>query len=108
MKVVSLLFITVLLIFSGEAFAADGGKIFKEKCSLCHGPQGEGTPLGPSLKGNEFISKGKAEDISKVILEGRTGPAKKYPKIVIDMPKIPMPDADVNALVTHLKGDLQK
>ncbi len=33
---------------------------------------------------------------------------KKYPKITFDMPKMAMPDADVDALITYLKGDLQK
>ena len=108
MKVTSVIVISSLLIFSGSAIAADGGNIYKEKCSMCHGSKGEGTPMSPSIKGNEFITKGKAEEIRKVILEGRTGASKKYPKIPIDMPKMPMPDADVDALVTFLKGDLQK
>ena len=108
MKVTSVIVISSLLIFSGSAIAADGGKIYKEKCSMCHGPKGTGTPMGPSIKGNEFITKGKAEEIRKVILEGRTGASKKYPKIPIDMPKMPMPDADVDALVIFLQGDLQK
>lgn len=108
MKVVSVIVFSSLLIFSGSAIAADGGKIFKEKCSMCHGLKGEGTPMSPSIKGNEFITKGTAEEIRKVILEGRTGASKKYPKIPIDMPKMPMPDADVDALVIFLQGDLQK
>lgn len=108
MKIVSAIVISSLLIFSGSAIAADDGKIYKEKCSMCHGPQGAGTPMGPSIKGNEFITKGKADEIRKVILEGRTGSSKKYPKISMDMPKLPMPDAEVDALIIFLKGDLQK
>ena len=108
MKALSVIIISSLLIFSGSAIAADGGKIYKEKCSMCHGPQGAGTPMGPSIKGNEFITKGKTDEIRKVILEGRTGSSKKYPKITMDMPKMAMPDADVDALTTFLQGDLQK
>lgn len=108
MKVVSFMVISLLLIFSGFAVAADGGKTYKDKCSMCHGPQGAGTPMAPSLKGNEFITKGKADEIKKVVLEGRTGPSKKYPKIPFDMPKMAMPDADIDALISFLKGDLQK
>lgn len=109
MKVISLfVFISCLFIFSSYALAADGGKIFTEKCSMCHGPKGAGTPMGPAMKGNDFITKGKADDIRKVILEGRTGSYKKYTNISIDMPKMPMPDADVNALIGFIQGDLQK
>ena len=109
MKVISLfVIISSLFIFSGSTLAADGGKIFTEKCSMCHGPKVAGTPMGPAMKGNEFITKGNAADMRKVILEGRTGSYKKYPKISIDMPKMPMPDADVSALISFMQGDLQK
>ncbi len=108
MKFVSLIFVSLLLIFSGSAMAADGGKIYNDKCSMCHGPQGAGTLMAPAMKNNEFVTGGKAEDIKKVIIEGRAGSAKKYPKITFDMPRMTMPDADVAALITYLKGDLQK
>ena len=109
MKVISLfVIISSLFIFSGSTLAADGGKIFTEKCSMCHGPKGAGTPMGPAIKGNEYVTKGNADDIRKVILEGRTGSYKKYPKISIDMPKMQMPDADVSALISFMQGDLQK
>ena len=40
MKVISLfVIISCLFIFSGSTLAADGGKIFTEKCSMCHGPK---------------------------------------------------------------------
>ena len=29
----------------------EGAAIFENNCRLCHGPQGEGTPLGPTLNG---------------------------------------------------------
>src|SRR3990172_12698562 len=109
MKAISLIIvITILSVFSSSAIAADGSKIYTEKCSMCHGPKGAGTPMGPAMKGNEFITKGNAADMRKVILEGRTGSYKKYPKISIDMPKMPMPDADVSALISFMQGDLQK
>lgn len=108
MKAVSVIVVSLLLVFGGSAIAADGGKIYKDKCSMCHGPLGAGTMMAPPLKGSEFITKGKAEDIKKVVVEGRSGAAKKYPKITFDMPKLPMPDADLDALTSFLTGDLQK
>ena len=64
--------------------------------------------MGPAIKGNEYVTKGNSDDIRKVILEGRTGSYKKYPKISIDMPKMQMPDSDVSALISFMQGDLQK
>lgn len=64
--------------------------------------------MGPVLKGNEFISKGDAASITKVIIDGRSGKDKKYPNFPIDMPKSPMPEEDAKALVNFLQEDLQK
>lgn len=109
MKALSLIIVmTMLSVFSSSAMAADGSKIYTEKCSMCHGPKGAGTPMGPSVKGNEFITKGTADDIKKVIIEGRAGSNKKYAKISIDMPKVPMSNEDVMALISFLQGNLQK
>lgn len=104
----SIVLTSMLFIFSGSAIAANGSNIYKVKCSMCHGPTGTGTPMGPTVKGNEFVTKGKAEDIKKVIIEGRSGSNKKYSNISIDMPKVPMSDEDVKALISFLQGDLQK
>ena len=109
MKAICLIIVmTILSVFSSSAIAADGSKIYTEKCSMCHGPKGAGTPMGPSVKGNEFITKGTADDIKKLIIEGRSGSNKKYPKIAIDMPKTSLSDEDVKSLVLFLQGDLQK
>lgn len=105
------LWIAVLIVsfmLAASAFAADGVKIYNEKCASCHGQKGTGSPLAPALKGNEFITKGDAASITKVISDGRMGKDKKYPNFPIDMPKNPMPEEDVKALVNFLQGDLQK
>src|SRR3972149_7357653 len=41
------------VVFGGATFAAaaDGGAIFKSKCSTCYGPQGQGTKMAPASKG---------------------------------------------------------
>lgn len=101
--------ILTCILFSGVAIAADGASLYKTKCAACHGPTGQGMKgMAPPIKGNEFITKGDAGDIKKVILEGRTGKAKKYKDIAIDMPKIPMSDTDADTLVKFLQGEMQK
>lgn len=95
-------------ILAGSAFAADGVKIYNDKCASCHGQKGTGSPLAPALKGNEFITKGDTPSITKVIIDGRSGKDKKYPNFQIDMPKNPMAEEDAKALVNFLQGDLQK
>lgn len=90
---------------STPAMAADGGKIFKSKCSSCHGKDAGGTAMGPSLKGNDFV-KGDAAAVKATILNGRKGKDKKYKKFPIAMPahKGKISDADADAIVSYLKG----
>lgn len=107
-NVIWLAALVVSLAFAGTALA-DGAATFKAKCAACHGQKGEGMKgMAPAQKGNEFITKGKAEDIKKVILEGRAGAAKKYKEYPIDMPKSGLSDADAAEVVKFLQGDLQK
>jgi len=40
----------------GSGTAAQGAKIFAEKCTLCHGEGGKGTPRGAALFGNTPIA----------------------------------------------------
>jgi S-disulfanyl-L-cysteine oxidoreductase SoxD len=35
----------------GSGTAKDGARIFKAKCEVCHGPNLEGSPMGPALMG---------------------------------------------------------
>lgn len=100
--------LVVSFAFAGTALATDGAETFKAKCVACHGKAGEGMKgMAPALKGNAFV-KGTAADVKKTFLEGRSGAAKKYKEFPIDMPKNPMSDADADALVKFLQGDLQK
>lgn len=101
--------LVITLAFAGTSFAADPAAIYKSKCTLCHGPKGEGIKgMAPPHKGNTFITQGKPEEIKKAILEGRAGKAKKYKEYPVDMPKNPLSDADADALVKYLQTDLQK
>jgi len=90
------------------SLATDGGQLFGSKCIACHGPTGEGTQVGPALKDNPFVTKGGAAEIKKVILVGRTEKEKKYPNIMNPMPGGLASEAEADALVAYLKGELQK
>lgn len=90
------------------SFAIDAAKLFSDKCAVCHGAHGEGTATGPAQKGDEFIMGAKPAEVKRVIMEGRAGSAKLYPNIPVDMPKGLVSEAEADALVAFLKGDLQK
>ena len=62
------------------------------------------TAMGPAFKGSAFIASGSDEEITEVILKGRTGPDKKYKVFVLGMPAQGLGDDDVSALVKHLKS----
>jgi cytochrome c6 len=91
------------LTFTGEAIAADGASTFASKCAMCHGKDGSGGTMAPGLMGTDFIN-GDAAAIKTVILEGRAGKDKAFPKFTMSMPKFKMSDADADALVDYLKG----
>ena len=46
-----------------------GRAVFAEKCSPCHGPQGQGT-IGPNLTDKNWLHGGALVDITKSINEG--------------------------------------
>ncbi len=89
--------------FAGTSMAYDGAAIYKSKCMACHGAGGSGTSMGPAFKGSDYINSSSVEDITGVILKGRTGAAKKYKKLVLGMPAQKLGGPEVEALVEHLK-----
>jgi len=94
---------------AGEiAWAADGTKLFSDRCASCHGPAGKGSASGPALKGDPFVMNGTAAEIKKVIMEGRSVADKKFPNIPMPMPSGMASDSEADALVGYLKADLQK
>lgn len=97
----------VVLSIAGTGWAADPGRLYSERCAVCHGTGGEGTRTGPPLKGNPFVTQGDPEAIKKVLREGRGRPDKKYPQIPIEMPRGLVLPQDLDGLVRFLKGELQ-
>ena len=55
------------------------------------------------INGNEFITSGSDKAIAEVILKGRVGAAKKYKNFAIGMPAKKLSDAEVSAVVAHLR-----
>lgn len=39
---------------AGRATPTEGAQIYATKCSACHGPEGEGTPIGAALVGSDL------------------------------------------------------
>jgi mono/diheme cytochrome c family protein len=103
----SVIFAIGYLGFSTNAFAVDAEKLFGQKCAVCHGANGEGTATGPAQKGDEFIMTAAPSDLKRVIMEGRSGAAKEYRDIPVDMPKGLVSAAEADALVTFLQRELQ-
>ena len=53
------------LSLTSTAFAADGAALFKAKCGICHGADGQGK-IGPALKGTSL----SADDIVEMLTKG--------------------------------------
>ncbi len=102
-KLVWVAAITLALGFSAPVLAADGGALYKSKCSACHGATAKGGPMAPGLVGTDFIG-GDAGAIKDTIMNGRAGGAKKYPKFALSMPPFKVSDAEADAIVAYLKG----
>ncbi len=112
MRNIVILFVALLVsfVFVGTVLA-DGAATFAARCATCHGQKGEGMRgMAPALKDNKFITDRRPEDIKQVILEGRSGAAKRFSakEFPIDMPKSGLSDADAYEVARFLQGDLQK
>ncbi len=94
--------------FAVNAIAAEGKATFTNVCAACHGQKGEGSPIGPALKGNAFVKGSDAAGIKDVILKGRSGKDRKHPSFPADMPPQALSAADADAVANFVKNDLQK
>src|SRR5574341_1402644 len=71
---------TILLLTSSAAMAADGAAVYKGHCASCHGADGKAdTPVGkavkaPALAGDANVGKMSADDVAKRIKENTKHP----------------------------------
>ena len=89
----------ILLLVSSTTWAADGAAVYEKKCKMCHSIAGAG---GPMAKMGGPLD-GVAASHDEAWLRGYiTDPKSK--KADSKMPKVNLPDDDLNALVSYLKS----
>ena len=99
MKRVLLATSVILLMLSGTVWAADGAAVYEKKCKMCHSIAGAG---GPMAKMGGPLD-GVASSHDEAWLRGYiTDPKSK--KADSKMPKVSLPDDDLNAVVSYLQS----
>jgi cytochrome c551 len=84
-----------LMLFASQGIAQDDGQtVFKQKCAMCHGPNGEGK-VGPALKGTKVAE----DDIVQMLGKGKEG--KKAPH---NKPLAGLTDAQAKAVAHYVKS----
>ena len=84
-----------------------GEAIFKLKCTMCHGQNGEGLAIFPPLAGSEWVN-GPEENLVKIQLRGLTGPitvkGKEYNGM---MPaNATMSDQDIADVLSYVRSSM--
>ena len=80
------------------------GEVAGASCTGCHGANGGGTPLGPSLTGNQWLwSDGGLEGIAATISQGVSQP-KRYRAPMPAMGGAQLSAAQVSALAAYVWG----
>jgi mono/diheme cytochrome c family protein len=83
-------------IFHGEA---RGGT-----CSGCHGSEGRGGPVGPALKGGQWLwSDGSLEGLARTVSEGVAKP-RRYPAPMPPKGGAELDEGDVKAVAAYVWG----
>jgi mono/diheme cytochrome c family protein len=79
-----------------EESIALGGELFSSNCSRCHGPEGQGKPIAPSLNVKSFLTSTSDLALQQIITLGVPGTA---------MPAWGdrMTDADIQAIVGFIR-----
>ena len=89
----------ILLLISSMAWAADGAAVYEKKCRMCHSIAGAGGPM--AKMGGPLDGVAASHDAAW--LGGYiTDPKSK--KADSKMPKLSLPDDDLNAVVSYLQS----
>lgn len=103
-KIVPVLCLVSILFVAFPLHAADGAATFKSKCAACHGQDGSGdTTMGKKLAvralGSAEVQKQTDAELTAVITKGK-GKMPSYAGKI--------PDADIAALVKHIRTFAKK
>ncbi|HLU24864.1 MAG TPA: cytochrome c [Longimicrobiales bacterium] len=88
----------------GPAQIDAGAAIFRGRgnCFVCHGASGEGTMLGPALKGGEWLHiKGGFEEIVALVRSGVPKPV-KFPAPMPEMGGAKLSDEELRAVAAYV------
>jgi PQQ-dependent dehydrogenase (methanol/ethanol family) len=90
-----ILTIATLALFPTALRAADGNKLFRERCAECHGVDARGSGKGPGLAGNPRLSGQSVEQLREVVQRG-------FPSS--GMPAFDLPSEELDALASYVHG----
>lgn len=104
MKSATILAALLLLALATCREAAANEALFKSRCQPCHGSDGKGTGIAPSLADSQFMRTATDDDLAGSFLKGRLGPDRKYPeKYPAGMPPQDLSDGEARAMVEYMK-----
>ncbi|MBN8924936.1 MAG: alcohol dehydrogenase [Rhodanobacter sp. 68-29] len=92
--------------FAKATSHAQGGKLYEQQCSTCHGKQGEGVPgVYPPLDGNTSVTEPTATNAVRGVLLGGFAPATAGNPRPYSMPPFAqqLSDAEVAAVVSYIR-----
>ncbi|MDH4445108.1 MAG: PA14 domain-containing protein [Akkermansiaceae bacterium] len=97
-----------LCALTASAFAQDGGQLFTQHCSACHGTDGKGATGGafPPLAGSAWVA-GDADRAIKIVLHGLHGPinvAGKTYNLAMPPQGAVIPDDHIAAILTFVRS----
>jgi len=100
MKIKCLVLVACLALASTAFAAADGAAIFKAKCAMCHGPNGDASTgmaksMGLKPLSSPDVQKQSAADITNIVTNGKG----KMPAS-----KGKLTDEEISAVVTYVKS----
>jgi mono/diheme cytochrome c family protein len=82
----------------------EGNRVYHQQgiCYTCHGPNGEGTPLGPRLNDQDWLLiTGRYEEIMDIVRTGVPNPV-QYPAPMPPMGGASLSDAQLRAVAAYI------
>lgn len=97
----------LLAAFALTASAQDGGQLYSQYCSACHGPDGRGASDGmfPPLAGSEWVA-GEPQRAIQVVLRGLQGPIQVRDRaynLIMPPQGAVLDDTAIAAILSHVR-----